>query len=168
MWFDPNAAPNWSDYLGLALGALGFVLAYHQLRKTRNSTVAAIEALDQAREQLIANQVLRLDASFQGAHDDLEHAAASNNRELAQRTLVRYGRIAKDSAVLLRSVSDHNEDLAKRMVRSSTRASKTKESVLLAESSQTVRELLLTEIKLIEGLVADVSALTMSLKNQVN
>jgi len=167
MWFDSTSAPNWSDYLGLLLGVVGFIIAFVQLRKTRNATFAAVTALDEARSKMVRNEILRLDSSFQAAHDDLEHAAVDDNRLLAQRTLIRFGRIAKESAVLLRSISSEHEKLAKQMVRSSVSASRAKELVLLAPPNETIRELLSSEIRSIETLVADVSAVTMSLKNSV-
>lgn len=137
MWFDPDAAPGWHDWVGIVLAivglvltVVGFAIAWIQLRKTQTATEAATQKLAEARQKLNGDQLAAALPQLASVVSDLDFAINSNDREVAHRALLRFSFVANESVALLAILETDNSDLERRLLAAAQTALDVKGSIV--------------------------------------
>jgi hypothetical protein len=137
-WFDASAAPGWADYLGLALTVLGFWIAIAQLHKTRTATEAATDALREAQANVSHMAFMSVIPQIQMVVDDLSFAMPANDEEVARRALVRFSLLGREASEILESFDADHRQLQDKLVKASTRATKTKSALVTTKDPDVI------------------------------
>jgi hypothetical protein len=97
--------------IGVAVSSIGFLLAYIQLKRTANATVASAAALKAAGE----TQILMLLPQFQLREMELDYAIEDSKREMAARSLVAYAHLAQETSVVIQAQGLGSAELIENM-----------------------------------------------------
>lgn|GEM_PF-4508100 len=121
--------PGWWDWLGLGGTALGFVIAFFQLARTRKAANAATLALGAAQTKLSGDALSAVMPLLRDLQSDLDFAITNNQAEAAQRALVRFGHSAHEIASILENVEEGADQLIDRVKSAGDRALDVKQSL---------------------------------------
>jgi hypothetical protein len=107
---------RWRDAIAivsLLATAVGFYIAFRQLRKTRTASEAAAEAVGTTAQRLAANQFLVLLPQVQLAQAELDHVIGSGDIDGTERLLMRWRNLAAQVQGLVEQLVDGPEVVAK-------------------------------------------------------
>ncbi|WP_407358042.1 hypothetical protein LTA6_002632 [Microbacterium sp. LTA6] len=100
-WLDFANIPGVLDWIGFVFGGLGIGFALVQLYKSRGALQAAKDALDDAREILVRDQIIVLLPAFSEIAASLAGAMSANSRDVAIDVLQRFSERASEAEQLL-------------------------------------------------------------------
>ncbi|WP_291049284.1 hypothetical protein [Herbiconiux sp.] len=135
---DFSSYPSVFDWVAMGLTILGFVIAFCQLRRTQNAVNASIQTEDSVRTTLIQNQIKMAIAEIESVIKDLGTAVSLGNKDLAERTLVRYANLCSGCAGLMRKLDTSDLDFADQLDESSRNASQVKEDIVVNRTAPRV------------------------------
>lgn len=158
--YDDAVNPGWFDWLGLAIALVGFGVTIYQVVKTRSAAKAATAALTTAQGQLAKRALLAIGPQLQSIQLDLGYTMKKNNADIAERTLVRFGLIAREASGLLITLGVGHEDLAERMRAAAHEATVVKAAMSTTKSPDVVL--------LAKAISAEVDALTQDVMDIAN
>ncbi len=138
-WIAEQSLSDRLAMLGIAITALGFVLAVWQLWRTANATNATRTAILDAVERIDSNHILLLAPQFHTVEEALGRAIDSEDKPLAINNLLAYRNIASQAAGLIgKSKQQEHQSTINRLNETAESASKAKHK-LVSRSSATVR-----------------------------
>jgi hypothetical protein len=128
---DWNNVPGPFDWAAMLLTVVGFIVAFKQLRKTKNAVSAALEAETDTTQALVTNQLGHLLPELGVIVDRLDYAIKFNDPDDASRSLADYARTAGSSATLINKQVTPDEVLVKRLAQAALKASDAKQVLVL-------------------------------------
>lgn len=105
-WLDFANIPGVLDWIGFVLGGLGIAFALVQLYKSRGALQAAKDALDDARNVLVRDQIIVLLPAFSEIAASLADAMSADSRDVAIEVLQRFSERASEAEQLLANRED--------------------------------------------------------------
>lgn len=156
--------PGPFDWIGLLLAVVGFTVTIVQLCRSAGALKAAKAALENTRESLTHNQLLGILPQFQSVGADMDHAINGDSRDVAHRTLVRYGDVATETATLLGRVTEGYEPLVARLNISVGMALDAKEALFL-RPEDAVGDVVSSAATEIRKISAEIVGVTASVRN---
>ena len=135
--FDATGAPGWHDWLGLLIAGFGFSIAILQIRDAKSASENAAResakatlALTAAQKNLSQRALMAVLPQIQTVVTDLAYAFPTNDVEVAQRTLVRFGLIARETCGLLEGLHGDHTELSRRLLKASEKATRAKSTIV--------------------------------------
>lgn len=165
-WLDWANVPGLLDWIGFVLGGAGLAFAVVQLTRSRSALTAAEQALDEAREGLIRDQVIAILPTFGELAESLMNAADADSREVAKRVLLRFTVSAREAEVLLGSRAKRHPD-AIRELSDARRAAIFAIDRLHNEHSQTTSQRLGDAAGAIHSVAATLSGVRAMIRNEI-
>jgi chemotaxis protein histidine kinase CheA len=131
------------SFVGLAVTAVGFILAIKQLRKTATAAEAATAAISGANAQMVHNHLLILLPQIQTLEADLDAAIIAGEKEDAARALVSFSHAANQIAALLTSNTRPSTDASlEQELRSTAKKASELKAAIVKGSKKTLPVLL--------------------------
>jgi hypothetical protein len=139
--FDGYVFPGWADWLGLALGAAGF--------------------LTDAQRTLSQRALTAVQAQIQTVAADLTFAVMTNDLEVAHRSLVRYGLLAREAGMILRRIDPTAHKTLENKLKATANRATAAKTILVTTSTPDVSgtsQAVMTEIELVNQELGAISS----------
>lgn len=162
---DWDNIPGFFDWVAFILGLTGIGFTLIQLLKSKGALKAAEKALNDTRDDLIANQLLYALAIFPDLSTTVDDALTMDDRESMQKALSTYCDQSVEVAALLRSSGTMHDDVAETLVNSSNSASKAR-AALFSEQDMSVQEIASGVAELIRDVTLTLRSKAVEIRNQ--
>lgn len=124
--------------VGVLVSIGGFALAYHQLRRTADATVATQAAMERTEQRMALNHLLVLLPQFQAIEASLDRACEADDRPSAIAALSTCTRVSSELSGVLLNVETAGDGLVDRLRNLSESASAAKNLLVEAASNRKV------------------------------
>ncbi|GAA2910603.1 ATP/maltotriose-dependent transcriptional regulator MalT [Microbacterium keratanolyticum] len=165
-WLDFANIPGMLDWIGFVLGGLGIVVALVQLYKSRGALQAAKNALDEARNGLVRDQIIVLLPSFSEIASSLTGAMHADSREAAVDVLQRFSERASEAEQLLTNRGTLHEEAVRELSDARAAAAKAIDR-LYRKPDMTTAERVGTAATKIRAVAVTLNAIHVLVRNEI-
>ncbi|NHT17771.1 hypothetical protein [Cellulomonas sp. IC4_254] len=159
---------DWLSFAQLVFTALGFGLAWIQLRRSANAAEESKRLLEQMQSRAIANDLLLMLPNLHKLEDELDAAVKSGDADAAERALVSYSRLASEVAEMLRGKMQPDDvALADLLVQSVAAARRAKTELTQGPKRPLVEIVKISRVKIGKASVS-VSAAVARIQREIN